>query len=417
MNQFIFDGKQKRTFFIMMAIGVVSMIAVFFMDDELHTRFWTNFLHNSVFFTGISLLSLFTLAAFTTILSGWHTVLKRVWEAYSLFLIVGLVLMLIIAAGLWGHFHHLYHWADAEAVANDEVLQGKSSFLNKGWYTFGTLIIVGIWIFFALKLRKFSLAIDHVDKNDYSLYNKMKYYAGVFLPIAAFSSAAMIWQWLMSIDAHWFSTMYAWYGASSFFVASVALILLTVYYLKGKGYLPHVNDEHIHGIGIMMFAFSIFWTYLWYSQYMLIWYGNMGEETTYFWERAHHYRFLFRLILVLNFVVPFFALMRNSAKRKKMTMIIVAVLLVIGHWLDFFLMIKPGALTTARHALGHHAEEAAAQTSDFVMGFTVPCLPEIGTFIGFLGLFLFVVFRQLAKAPLEPVNDPYLDESVHYHLY
>ncbi|MFM8362594.1 MAG: hypothetical protein ACKOA4_07845, partial [Haliscomenobacter sp.] len=129
MNQFTLQSKQKNVLFGFMALGVLCMVITFVGDDALHTRFWTNYLHNKVFFTGIAFISLFIMAAFTTAWAGWYVGMKRVWEAFSLFLIPGLILFIPIILGVWGHFHHLYHWADGEEVAKDAVLTGKSGFL------------------------------------------------------------------------------------------------------------------------------------------------------------------------------------------------------------------------------------------------------------------------------------------------
>ncbi len=402
----------------MMGLGVLCLLITFLTDDALHTRFWSNYLHNSVFFTGIGFISLFILSAFITSWAGWYTVMKRIWEAFSLFLIPGLILMLILIIGLWGHFHHLYHWADAEAVATDKVLLHKSSFLNKGWYTLGTLIIVGAWIFFAWKLRQLSVDEDVNGTPEFRHHHKMRIWAAAFLPLGGFTSAAMIWQWVMSVDAHWYSTLYAWYAAASWFVAAMALTVLVLAFLKFRGYYDNVTEEHLHDIGKYVFAISIFWTYLWFSQYMLIWYGNVGEETVYFQTRQREYPALFYGNLLLNFVAPFFILMRNDTKRKYGTMVFVSIIVFIGHWIDYFLMIKPGVLHTAHEAMTHHSgehgEEAAHHAATFLMGFHFPGLLEIGTMLGFLGLFVFFVFSRLEKAALEPKKDPYYEESLHH---
>jgi hypothetical protein len=187
-----------------------------------------------------------------------------------------------------------------------------------------------------------------------------------------------------------------------------------------------VTNDHFHDLGKYMFAFSIFWTYLWFSQYMLIWYGNVGEETVYFQERFQNYPALFYINLLLNFILPFFVLMRNDTKRKAGTMIFASVIVFFGHWLDYFLMIKPGVRITTHEALAHHAHdhggehaaEAAHSTAEhvsgFLAGFSMPGLLELGTMLGFLGLFIYFVFNQLTKASLVPSRDPYIQESVHH---
>ena len=433
MNQFQFDSKIRTPLIGFMILGLVCLGIAFFFDElPHHARFWSNYLHNTIFFTGIAFISLFVLAAFTTAYAGWYVIMKRIWEAYSLFLLPGLVLLLVVIAGIWGHFHHLYHWADAEAVAGDKILQGKSGFLNKYWYTLGTLIIVGVWIFFALRLRRFSLEEDQHVVADCRIHRQVRVWSAIFLPIGAFTSAAMIWQWLMSIDAHWYSTLFAWYTSASWFVAAIALTILTIIFLKSLGYYEKVTVEHLHDLGKYMFAFSIFWTYLWFSQYMLIWYGNVGEETVYFKERIDNYPVLYFGNLIVNFALPFLILMRNDTKRKYGTLVFTSILVFFGHWWDFFQMVKPGVYHTAKESLGHvagdevsghaaesghaGAAEAVHHASEFVMGFTIPGLLEIGTMLGFLGLFLYVVFHHLSKAALSPKNDPYIGESLHHHV-
>lgn len=421
MNQFTFEAKHKTFLIGFMVLGLLCMVGTFLVDDELHTRFWSNYLHNTVFFTGIAFVSLFVMSAFTTAYAGWHTLVKRIWEAYSLFLIPGLILLLVIIAGIWGHFHHLYHWADPNAVEVDEVLQHKSSFLNPIWYTFGTLLIVGAWIFFALRIRKLSLEEDRSGTTDYKYHKRIKLYSAIFLPIAAFSSAAMVWQWVMSVDAHWYSTLFAWYSTASWFVSSMALTILTIIFLKSRGYLEQVTVEHLHDIGKYMFAFSVFWAYLWFSQYMLIWYANVGEETIYFRHRLDNYPVLFFGNLIMNFFAPFIILMRNDTKRKYGTLAFTSILLLFGHWWDFFQMIKPGVRITALEHLHHaegaeHAADIAPMAVEYASGFTIPGLLEIGTFLGFLAGFIFFVFRQMEKAPLNTVNDPYYEESIHHHV-
>lgn len=408
MNQFIFETRQKTLFGAMMLIGIISMIITWMGDDAHHTRFWSNMLHNSVFFTGVALLALFMIAAKITAWAGWHTLFKRVWESYSLFLIPGFVLMLILAIGIWGGWHHLYHWADEKAVAEDTILQGKSSFLNKGWYTFGTIIIMGLWIWIALKIRALSVDEDSHGDTHFTHARKMRIWGAAALPIIGFTSAAMIWQWVMSVDAHWYSTLFAWYASASLMVTMVALTVITLIVLKIRGYFPMVNIEHLHDLGKYMFAFTVFWTYLWFDQFMLIWYGNIPEETIYFNTRLNEYPVLFYLNIGLNFALPFLVLLRNDTKRKYGTLMFVACALVVSHWLDFFLMLKPGIIHTAYELTGvHHTGPTP--------GFTLPGFPEFGTFIGFLGLFFYFVFSRLEKASLLPRRDPYLLESVTHH--
>ena len=217
----------------------------------------------------------------------------------------------------------------------------------------------------------------------------------------------------MSVDPHWYSTLFAWYSAASWFVAMVAMTIMIIGYLQSKGYYPEFNRDHLHDLGKFLFAFSIFWTYLWFSQFMLIWYGNVGEETTYFFTRRDHYPVLFYGNLVINFVLPFLILLRNDTKRKLGTMFFVSGLVFFGHWIDYFLMIKPGVLHTTQ-ALSAAGEDHGSHA--IAAGFGMPGFLEIGMMLGFLGLFIYMVFWQLSKASLIPKNDPYLAESLHHHV-
>ncbi len=420
MNQFTFEGREKSVLIGGMILGLVCLVLSFFIDgsphaSEIHSRFWTNFLHNAVFFTGIAFVSLFAICAAISAYAGWYAVIKRIWEAYSLFLIVGLVMMTVIVIGVWGHFHHLYHWA-GEGVTTvgsetyDAVIAGKSGFLNPTFYTVATIGFLSVFYFlFAVPIRRMSISEDKAGTADYAIHRKIKVYAAAFLPIAAFSSCALIWLWMMSIEPHWYSTMYAWYTTASWFVSALALTLLTIIYLKSRGFLVDVTDEHIHDLGKLLFAFSVFWTYLWFSQFMLIWYANVGEETTYFKTRRDEYPVLFFGNLIMNFGLPFLILMRNDTKRKFGTVGFAAALVLFGHWWDFFYMIKPGVIKELSHAEGAHGALPS------VAGFDYPHLLELGIFIGFLSLFFYFVFNQLTKATLRPAGDPYYAESIHHH--
>lgn len=497
MENFVFSSRAKMVTGSFAVIGLICMVWTYLIGgDDHHMRFWTNFLHNSVFFLGIAFISGFTIAAFTTAYAGWFVQIKRVWEAYSLWLLPALFFMGVLMVGLWLGSHHLYHWNDAEHVAHDEILQLKSRFLNPTWYIGGTILFVGFWYFCLGQIRKLSVAEDTEGTSDYKQHKKIKLYSAIFLPVAGFTSAALIWLWIMSLDSHWYSTMFAWYATASWFVAMMALTIMMLIYLKSRGYFPNVTQEHFHDLGKYLFAISIFWTYLWFSQYMLIWYGNVGEETIYFRERLDNYRFLFYANLIINFVMPFFILMRNDTKRKMGTLFFASLIVFFGHWLDFFQMIKPatyrtsidlmeahgggehgeahGALeseqiyhltsldqhgddqahgeeahTEAHHAEGAHGEEAHGEEQhseghaeaghhdaaghadagahgeghhefppryvEFKMGYMLPGFLEIGTFLGFLGMFLFFVLGRLEAVSIEPKRDPYLDESRHHH--
>ena len=430
MNQFTFTGREKSVLLSLIVLGALCLAGTYFVEpatmtimnhghEEVvktyHMRFWTNFLQNAVYFLGMAFVAMFGYCAFITAYGGWFSGMKRLWEAYGLWMGPGLIMMMIMAAGLWTHSHHLYHW-NVEGVATvgheeyDEIIAGKAPFLNKYWYTFATLICVGVWWFLTVKIRSISVAEDNAEVGDYSFHAKARYWMAAYLPFVAFTSAILIWQWMMSIDAHWYSTMYAWNATASFFVGMLSMTVLMLIYLKSRGYFPHVTENHMHDIGKFLFGFSVFWTYTWFSQYMLIWYSNNGEETVYFLTRRDQYPILFYGNLVINFVLPFLILIRNSSKRKFGTIGLVAALTFFGHWFDMFYMIKPGALINIAGS-----QEAATELGS-VAGYWLPGLLELGTFIGFTALFIYYTFSKLSEASLVPEKDPYYGESVTHHV-
>jgi hypothetical protein len=243
----------------------------------------------------------------------------------------------------------------------------------------------------------------------------------------AVTESLMAWDFIMSIDTHWFSTLFAWYTFAGLFITSIAALAFIVSYLKSKGYLEEVNEHHLHDIGKFMFAFSIFWTYLWFVQFMLIWYSNLPEEVTYFMLRQDHYRGLWLGSFLVNFIAPFTILMTRDAKRKPKLLMFMSVLIFIGHWMDTYIMVIPGFMVNAGHhaaaAQGHVAQAAngahvaaghAVEHGQLLIG-TIGWM-EIGTTIGFLGLFAFIVQHYLSKAPLVVKNHPLMEESLHHSI-
>jgi hypothetical protein len=253
-----------------------------------------------------------------------------------------------------------------------------------------------LWIIFFLWMRKQSVAEDLEGGLTY--YNKSIRIGAMFLVVFGVTSSLSAWDWVLSIDTHWFSTMFGWYVFASWFISGLAATTLTVIILKQNGYLKMVNANHLHDLGKFTFAFSIFWTYIWFSQFMLIWYANIPEESVYYQERLsgyqNHYTWIFFVNLFVNFVFPFLVLMTRDAKRQMIMLKIVCIAILCGHWLDFYLMIMPG---TMRGESG--------------FGFM-----ELGAALTFLGIFLVTFTRGLTKASLVPVNHPFLEESIHHSV-
>lgn len=389
---------------ILMAIGIISIIILFIThgsssDAHDQARFWASLLQNSVYFLLIVNISTFFICATTLAWGGWQMTFRRVPEAIAACVpVMSIITFIILMALVFGGNHELYHWTDTAHVQHDEVLSHKSGFLNKSFFTVVTLLTLFAWSFLGWKLRKLSTDIDDQPltiEEGKSYMFKNTVWSGVYAAIFGLTMLSTLpWLWLMSLNAHWYSTMYSWYTFASVFVGGLALITLFVVYLKNTGYLEYTNREHIHDLGKFIFAFSIFWTYLWYSQFMLIWYANIPEETVYFQPRLHGaYRGIFFLNLIINFVAPLLILMKRASKRNYGTITMMAVLLIFGHWLDFYQMVFPA-----------------------ISNEHVPfMLVDLGIGLGFVGLIMFLVARALAKKPLLARNHPLLKEGIIHH--
>jgi len=399
-DQFVVPAKLRTTSFVLMGIGVLTLLIglVTLGGEHGAARFWAGILQNSTFFLLVALACTFFIGATTLAHGGWQIAFRRVPEAISMAVpVLGAILFVVLMILIFGEKHSVYHWLDAEHVKHDRILTWKSAFLSKGFYTTATIITIGLWAFFTVKLRNMSLQEDTWDLSPESgrrILWRNTVWCGGFIVIYALSVGSTTpWLWLMSLDPHWYSTMYSWYTFASTWVTGLSVIALFVIYLKRNGYLTFVNEEHLHDLGKFMFAFSIFWAYLWFSQYMLIWYANIPEETVYFQPRVWgEWRPVFFLNLIINFILPLLLLMKRDTKRNYTSMVYIAILIIFGHWLDFFQMVMPGTV----HELHF------------------PWY-ELGLGLGFVGLLIFVTANQLAKAPLVPRNHPYLKESIVHH--
>jgi hypothetical protein len=397
-------SKRART--LSMALIVVGLVAtlVGLLGDhsDHHQRTWANLLVNGFFFLGISLGALFFFALQNATETAWYVMVRRVYEALMGWLPIGALVMVIVLAAGTLHLNHIWHWMDSavhepnDAEHYDELIANKGAYLNLPFFWLRTLVYLGVFLFFARWFRRKSMEMDGLSGSGLVSTHKLMYRRGaLFLVFFAVFSSTLAWDWLMSIDTHWFSTLYGWYVFSGMWVSAMIAAVVLVLYLKRKGYLPQVNNSHIHDMGKWVFAISFLWTYLYFSQFMLIWYSNIPEEVTYFQQRINEHPGLLWTVFGINFAVPMVLLMSRDAKRNPRFLIGVGAVIFIGHWLDVILMVMPGALGQQFHGVG---------------------LLEVGMFTLFLGAFLLVTLRTLAQAPLSPVNHPFLEESVHHQI-
>jgi hypothetical protein len=359
-------------------------------------RLFANLWLNNIYFTGISVIGMFFISLQYVAYAYWSVPVKRVLESLTGYLPVGAVLMIVIFLLGKGY---LFHWTTPGIMdptnkdVYDPIIAGKSGYLNLPFFLIRMVVYLAIWVLFSRWMRAQSVAEDMEGGID--RYNKSIKIAAIFLVLFAVSNSMANWDWLMSIDTHWFSTMYSWYVFASWLVSGVSATILIAVNLKEAGYLRIMNANHLHDLGKFAFGFTIFWTYVWFAQFMLIWYANLPEEVTYFQERWFgHFAPLFYLSLIINFVTPFLLLMTRDAKRQMIMLKLATVVILSGHYIDFYMMVMPGTV-------GNSA------------GFGPM---EIGTTLVFLGIFLTMVTRMLTSASLIQHQHPFIEESLHHHI-
>ena len=395
-QNFNIPAKAKTVSLALLVLGALTLIAggIFLMgDDHSSTRFWASLLQNSIFFLLISVASIFLMAATSLAQAAWIVSFRRIPEAIGgVVWILGIIVFIIIGILVLTDNTHIYPWLEEGHIPHNGRNGLKHFFLSKGFFLTWSAITVALWGWLGHKIGDISRKMGEKKEGNVKLFWKNYNYSAAFLFVFAITLASTIpWLWLMSIDAHWFSTMFSWYTFASSFVSGMAMIMLWILYTKRHGNLELVTVEHVHDVGKFMFAFTIFWTYLWFSQFMLIWYANIPEETVYFKIRMHGpYSFFFWANLVLNFVAPLLILMSAPAKRNYFIVSVVAIIILFGHWIDFYQIVMPGTVGENWH-LGWY---------------------EIGIALGFVGLVIFLVSNKLSKTPQVVENHPYLKETV-----
>jgi len=418
-QRFDFTDSVKKVIFILGGIGALLLVIGILSaalsgghgagEEGGHAFHWTkrlfaNIWINNVYFTGIAIIGVFFFAIQYAAQAGWSTALLRIMISFGYWLPIAAVLML---ATFFVANHDLFHWThsyvfDKADPAYDRIIDGKGSFfywpMEKGtfpiFYIVRMVVFFGFWVFFFNKLK--SLSYEEDLQGGTSYWYTIRKWSAIFLVFFAVSSSISAWDWVMSIDTHWFSTLFGWYVFASWFVAGLSAITLVTIFLKDQGYLEMVNQNHIHDLGKFVFAFSIFWTYIWFSQFLLIYYANIPEESVYFIERLSSdvYGPYIFVNIVLNFVLPFLVLMTRDAKRHNIFLKLVCTLIILGHWIDFFLMVQPGTL-------GHNGGVG---------------LMELGMLLVYGSAFAFVALSNLSKHNLIAKNHPMLEESYHHHI-
>ena len=369
-------------------IGFTTLLVGFVFFDQ--ARVWHSFLVSSLFVLLLSLGGLFFTAIQHVSSAGWSVNIRRFMEAFTGYLPIGcFCVFLLLFSG-----HSLYEWFDSEVVAQDSLLVHKSSYLNKTFFLIRTIVFSAIWIGFSKVLVNLSLKQDKTGST--TATTKMVRVSIAFLIFFALSLTFFSVDTVMSLEPHWFSTVFGVYIFTGLFQSFVAALILILIYFMKQGYLKDtVNENHLHDLGKYLLGCTILWAYIAFSQYMLTWYANLPEETIYYTPRSENdWMWVSLALLVFKFAVPFLFLLPRWVKRSPEALILVSVWVLIMQYVDIYWMVYPSYDKTSVH-----------------FGWI-----ELGVLIGFIGLLLSSVFYFLSRYPLVPVKDPRKEESFQHKV-
>jgi NNP family nitrate/nitrite transporter-like MFS transporter len=382
----IITGREKNVLLAVVAAGAAAFIVGLFIDSR---RLWPALLLASFFVLTLSLGAMVFLSIHHISNAGWSAAIRRVPEAMMMYLPLGAVGLL---ATFFGR-HEIYEWSHG-LTHSSEAMKAKAAFLNSPFFYGRMAVVLAVWIVFAFLLWKESRRQDEDTVLEHT--TRSKRISAVFLAVFAITFSLASFDWLMSIEAEFYSTIYAFYNFSGLFLSGIAALTLVIISLRRRGLLREINEEHLHNLGKLIFGFSTFWAYLWLSQYLLIYYANIPEETIYYIRRTSTsgWQTVFYLNLLLNWIAPFVILLPRRAKRSEGTLAFVSVVVLAGHWLDLYQMIFPATGASS-----------------------IPTLIDIALVAGFLSAFALVIANRLRHVSLVPAHDPYLKESLSIPSY
>lgn len=386
-GRYVVSQRMKTVIAVCIFLGLAGFVVGLMRDPS---RVWMAYLISFFYFVSLALGGLFFTAIQHVTKAGWSVNIRRLCESYTAFLPFAAIAAGVFLVGA----PKLYLWLDSAKVAQDHLLQHKAGYLN------GTFFVVRLFIFFAIWLLFSKLMVGGSIKQDSTGDQKitlsMVKYGVIFLLLFALSYSFFSVDLLMSVEPHWFSTIYGVYCFAGMFQITMATTILLIIYLQKKGLLAgFVDDNHMHDLGKFLFAFTVFWAYVAFSQYMLIWYANLPEETGFIMTRTEGaWLPVSLLLLVGKFIVPFLALLPRWAKRTPMHLAAVSVWLLIMQFVDLYWLVYPA-----------YFEE------HIKFG-----LYEVLIFMGFMGLFLLAMTRFLSRNHLVPIKDPRIQESLHHHV-
>jgi hypothetical protein len=370
---------------ILIITGIVALTYGFISDPH---RTWANYLLNNFYFLSLAVGAAFFLSLQSITQSGWSAGFRRIPEAMMMYIPIAGILLLFLIFGM----HSLYHWSLADFVSNNKIVQHKSIYLNTPFFFIRLILFFALWIILSRSIRKLSLREDEIGGLEN--FNKIELYSKIFIFVIGVTFSMIGVDLIMSIDAAWFSTIFALKNFVAAFLHASATIFIIVVLLNKKGFFTFLNVCHIHDFARYIFMISILYGYFWFAQFMLTWFGNLPEETIYYAVRWQpEWQPIWAIDVIVNWGIPFFVLLPVNTSRSKWIVFAVAIILVAGQWIDLFVAIFPGSL-------GHTH-----------FGFI-----EIGSYLGFAGLFALVAGYNLTKAKMVPQNHPYIEESYNHHF-
>jgi len=380
-TRFVSTG-ERRLLLALVGFGGLGLVSGPYFDLY---RFWPSFFVQAFYFLSLALGALVFLSIQHVSNAGWSVALRRIPEALMSYLPIGAVSILAVYFGRYT----LYEWTHTLPVAQTEALRWKASFLSIPFFFSRMAVLLGLWVLFSFLLRRESLRQDRDGLLEHT--GRSKGYSAAFLAVFAVTFSLASFDWLMSIESEFYSTIYALYCFSGLFLSGVAAITVCVILLRRRGWLAQVGPQHLHSLGKLVFGFSTFWAYIWLCQYILIYYANLPEETIYYIRRTatRGWTALFVLNLFLNWVVPFVLLLSRKAKRNESLLLAACAIVLIGHWLDLYILVIP-----------------------IFGGAPVFGWVDAALLAGFAALFALAFLNSLEKAPLLPERDPYLQESL-----
>ena len=380
------SSRARLTLFALALAGAIGAATGAALDVH---RMWANWLLVSYYAVTLALGGLCFVAIHYASGATWAVAVRRIPEALA-----ALIPFAAIAVGVtFVARPQLYPWTAGQfGAAPEEALAFKRAWLDWPFFLARAATYAALWTIFAWAIRRCSRNQDAGENGTRTRTNRRL--SGVFLAVFAVTFSLATFDWVMSLDPGWYSTIFGVYQFAGLLPSALAAIILLALWLERSGPLAGVlHENHLHDFGKLLFAFATFWAYIWFSQYMLIWYANIPEETAYFVARTRDGWFaLFVLNVALNWVIPFLVLIGRNAKRNRRVLAIVSIVVLVGRWLDLYLMVLPPV----------HGDHPRIGPS------------ELGMVAAGVGLFGLGVIQALRSAPIVPVGDPDLASSLQY---